>query len=518
DATGLQPIWNLDVQCCLLIGVPTKTRIRAKFILGFRTSRDLDDLTANTLIRDFTERIAVALTSAEREQALFRQAHYDSLTQLPNRLLFKDRLEQEIAHARRDTTQLAVLFIDLDRFKNINDSLGHTAGDELLRLAAARLVAELRDGDTIARLGGDEFTVILPKIKNLAEVSRICERLVGSLAAPFTLDANDYFVGASVGIAVYPACGDSVEELVRNADTAMYRAKAHARGSFAFYEETMNRETRERVWLEGQLRQALSRNEFELLFQPQVELVSRRIVGAEALLRWNHPERGVIGPAQFIHIAEETNLIVPIGEWILTTACTQLRSWQCEGVAVSSLSVNISIAQLQTTGFVDIVSRALQRSGIAPAMLELEITESVLATDLAGTRAVMGELADLGVKIAIDDFGMGYSSLSYLQRLPFHTLKIDRSFMPQRFDGNDQVICDAILALAAALRKSVVAEGVETAEQLLYLQSKGCQVGQGHLFKKAVRLDEFVEFVKNTESATMASPLHSRARAAKTAG
>jgi diguanylate cyclase (GGDEF)-like protein len=498
NASGLKPIWDLNAECCLLIAVPTKTRIRATFILGFNTPRDVAELSANSLIRDFTDRIAVALTSSEREQALFHQAHYDSLTELPNRLLFKDRLEQEIAHARRDTTQLALLFIDLDRFKNINDSLGHTAGDRLLKLAATRFVGELRDVDTIARLGGDEFTIILPQVKSVAEVSRICERLLGSLAAPFTLEGSDYFVGASIGVALYPNDGDTVEDLLRNADTAMYRAKEAARGSFAFYEETMNHETRERVWLEGQLRLALARDEFELLFQPKVDLSSGRIVGAEALLRWNHAERGVIVPNRFIHIAEETNLIVPIGEWVLGSACRQLRSWQAQGVDVPSISVNVSIPQLQAPGFTETVRSTLREFGIAPRRLDLEITESTLATDLTQIRSVLIELASLGVNIAVDDFGTGYSSLSYLQRLPFHTVKIDRSFMPQRFDGKDQVICDAILALAGALKKSVVAEGIETVEQLVYLQSKGCQVGQGHLFGKAVPLAEFTAFVTNS--------------------
>jgi len=496
-AAALQPIWDLGVQHSLLISVPVKTRIFARFVLGFRASPDLSDPSQANLIRDFTDRIAVALTSAEREQTLFRQAHYDALTSLPNRLLFKDRLDQELAHARRNSTRLALLFIDLDRFKNINDSLGHTAGDQLLTLAAARFAGELRDVDTIARLGGDEFTVILPQIKSLTEVSRICERLLSSLSLPFALQGNDYFVGASIGVALYPISGTNSEELLRNADTAMYRAKDRARGSYAFYEETMNHETRERVWIEGQLRRALERNEFELHYQPQVDLNSGRIVGAEALLRWNHPERGLIPPARFIQVAEETNLIVPIGHWVIASACKQMQWWRTRGMPIPSIAVNVAIAQLRAPDFVHLVREALLHHDIEPGVLELEITESMLAIDIAELRTTLTKLSDAGVKIAIDDFGTGYSSLSYLQRLPFHTLKIDRSFMPQRFDGTDQVICDAVLVLGEAMHKSVVAEGIETADQLLYLQSKGCRIGQGHFLGSPVPREQFAAYLSS---------------------
>jgi diguanylate cyclase (GGDEF)-like protein len=491
-AAALWPIWVRGTQRCLMLPVAAKTRTTAVFILGFDQIRDIEP-TQFSLARDFTDRLAVALTSAEHEQTLFHQAHYDSLTLLPNRLLFKDRLEQELAHARRDASKVAVLFVDLDRFKNINDSLGHTAGDQVLKLAAARLSRELRDVDTIARLGGDEFTIVIPQVRNVIETSHVCGRLLRGLATSFALDGNDYFVGASIGVAMYPNDGDSVEELLRNADTAMYRAKAQGKGGYAFYEENMNHETRERVWIETELRHALAQEQLGLEFQPQVELATGKVIGAEALIRWQHPERGAMNPEQFIPIAEDTGLIVPLGEWVIRTACKQLQEWRKRGIELRSISVNVAVPQIRAPGFAVFVKRTIRDFQIPPAMLELEITESTLAADIAQASAVLQDLSDAGVRLSIDDFGTGYSSLSYLQRMPFHTLKIDRAFMPHRFDGDDHVICDAVLALAAALRKTVIAEGVETPEQLAYLQTNGCHMGQGYFFGRPVAAAEFVE-------------------------
>lgn len=489
-ANVLQPLWVQGIEQCLVMPVGTKLSTSATFVLGFRQATAIDPA-QRELARDVADRLAVALTSVEREQALFHQAHYDHLTQLPNRLLFKDRLEQELTHARLDSSSVGVLFIDLDRFKNINDSLGHTAGDQVLTLAAARLAGELRDVDTIARLGGDEFTVVLPQVRGLVEVAHACDRLLRSLSAPFVLDGVDYVVGASIGVALYPQNGTNVEELLRNADTAMYRAKAAGKGSYAFYEESMNEETRERVWIEGQLRQALGNDQLVLHFQPQVELASGNVIGAEVLLRWAHPERGMIDPDQFIHVAEDTGLIVPIGEWVIFAACRQVHAWRANGIQLESISANVSVSQIASPGFVAFVERTLREFQIPPSVLELELTESTLASDIAQSSVVLLKLSNLGVRLAIDDFGTGYSSLSYLQRLPFHTLKIDRTFIPTKFDGNDHVICDAILALAASLHKTVVAEGVETSEQLSYLRSKHCHVGQGYFLGKPVSASEF---------------------------
>lgn len=486
----LDPLWTRGVQQCLLLPVTTKTRINAVLILGYHAVVDIEPA-QRQLARDLSDRLAVALTSAEREQALFQQAHYDALTQLPNRLLFKDRLEQELAHARRDASSVTLLFIDLDRFKHINDSLGHAAGDQLLKLAAARFAGELRDIDTIARLGGDEFTVIAPQIRTTADVSRLCERLLQCLVHPFVIDGHEFFVGASIGVALYPNNGLTAEELLRNADTAMYRAKGNARGGYALHEESMNREIQERALLESQLRQALPRNELELFYQPKIDLDTGNIVSAEALLRWNHPELGMVDPARFIPIAEDTGLIVPIGAWVINTACAQLQAWRRQGIQLESISANVAVPQLHAPEFVGSVQKIMHAHQIQPGMLELEVTESTLAADIEQTSAILHQLSNAGVHLAIDDFGTGYSSLSYLQRLPIDVLKIDRAFIPHRFDGKDHVICEAVLALAHALGKQVVAEGVETADQMLYLQSHGCHLGQGYFFGRAVSSQEF---------------------------
>jgi diguanylate cyclase (GGDEF)-like protein len=495
DETGaavLQPLWEIGVRQCLILPVNTRTRINAMLILGHRSVAEVPTV-QRQLADDLKDRLAVALTSSEREQALFRQAHYDNLTELPNRLLFKDRLEQELAHARRDASNVVLLFLDLDRFKNINDSLGHSAGDQLLKLAAGRFTAQLRDIDTIARLGGDEFTVIIPQVRNATEISRVCARLLQCLQQPFTLEGLDYFIGASIGVAQFPNSGATVEELLRNADTAMYRAKAKGRGGYTFYEESMNQEARERVQLEGDLRQALAQNQLALHYQPQIDLTSGQIIGAEALLRWYHPQRGMVSPLKFIPIAEDTGLIVAIGEWVIKTACAQLQQWRQQGLALHSISVNVAVPQLLTPDFVERVNGIMRHFQIQPGMLELEVTESTLATDIEQTTRILQDLSNTGVRIAIDDFGTGYSSLSYLQKLPIDVLKIDRTFMPTKFDGKDQVICDAVLALAHALGKTVVAEGVENAEQMLYLQNNGCHIGQGYFFGKPVTGTAFSE-------------------------
>ncbi len=493
---ALQPLWSQGAQQCLLLPVMTRTRMNALLILGYRTTDDIES-EQRQLARDLTDRLAVALTSVEREQALFQQAHYDSLTQLPNRFLFKDRLEQELAHARRDASSVALLFIDLDRFKHINDSLGHTAGDQLLKQAATRLADELRDIDTIARLGGDEFTIIVPQLRTTADISRLCERLQQRLSRAFVVDDHEFFVGASIGVALYPSNGNTAEALLRNADTAMYRAKNKARGSYAFYEESMNQEIQERTMIESLLRQALGRGELELYYQPKIDLATGDIVSAEALLRWNHPDHGMIEPARFIPIAEETGLIVPIGEWVIDTACAQLQAWRRQGITLKSISANVAVPQLQAPEFVPSVQRIMDKHQIGPGMLELEVTESTLAADIDKTAEVLHLLSSAGVYLAIDDFGTGYSSLSYLQCLPIDVLKIDRAFMPRKFDGKDHAICDAILAMARALGKTVVAEGIENAEQLLYLQSHGCHIGQGYFFGRAISSQEFTARMRN---------------------
>ncbi|MGE3530190.1 MAG: putative bifunctional diguanylate cyclase/phosphodiesterase [Steroidobacteraceae bacterium] len=486
----LQPVWRQNVQKCLLMPVNTKTRMRAMIIMGYGAGQTIE-MEQRQVARDLTDRLAVALTSVEREQTLFHQAHYDSLTLLPNRLLFKDRLEPEIALARRDSSGLALLFLDLDRYKNINDSLGHSVGDHLLQMAATRFKTHLREVDTIARLGGDEFTIIVPQVNQVSDLSKLCERILHSLKQPFVIDGHEHIIGTSIGIAIYPHSGTNAEELLRNADTAMYRAKEVARGSYAFYEEKMNQELKERIQLEKQLRQALAQEELTLYFQPQIDLASGKIIGAEALLRWQHPDHGMISPERFIPIAEETGLIVPMGDWVMRRACAEFNNWRAQGLMLKSISVNVAVPQLHSPEFVEKVTALLDSYQLKPGTLELEVTESTLATDMDKTIEILTQLSNSGVRLAIDDFGTGYSSLSYLQRLPIDVLKIDRAFMPQKFDGKDQVICDAVLALAHALNKTVIAEGVENAEQMLYLQHHGCQIGQGYFFGRPVTSEEF---------------------------
>jgi EAL domain-containing protein (putative c-di-GMP-specific phosphodiesterase class I) len=318
------------------------------------------------------------------------------------------------------------------------------------------------------------------------------------------IDGSEYFLGASIGVALYPNDGETVEELLRNADTAMYRAKEQSKGSYAFYEESMNQQTRERVWIESQLRQALTHNQLDLEYQPQVELATGAIIGAEVLIRWNHAERGTMSPGQFIPVAEDTGLIIPIGEWVIRSACQQLQAWRKLGLNLRSVSVNVAVPQIRAAGFVSFIKRTIKEFHIPPEMLELEITETTFAVDIAQASEVLQDLSDAGLRLSIDDFGTGYSSLSYLQSLPFHTLKIDRAFMPHKFDGSDQVICDAILALAATLRKTVIAEGVETAEQLLYLQSKGCKIGQGYFLGRPVSARQFADQLRLADTSPVA--------------
>jgi diguanylate cyclase (GGDEF)-like protein len=490
--TALQALWDSDAGLCLVMPASTRTRLRAMYMVGFESGTVPTD-TQRRLARDFTDRLAVALTSAEREQDLFHQAHYDALTQLPNRLLFKDRLEQELAHARRNGERVALLFLDLDRFKIINDSVGHTAGDLLLKVASTRLVAELREIDTLARLGGDEFTIIVPQVSNPNSVPQLCERLLRCLKEPFVLAGQEFFIGASIGVAIYPDNGSTAEDLLRNSDTAMYRAKQHARGSYAFHEESMNQQARRRIALEVELRRALINRQFTLHYQPKVDLRTMQIVGAEALLRWRHPERGLVNPGEFISVAEDFGLIVPIGEWILQSACRQFDVWRSHGLPLRSIAVNVSIPQIASPQFVDFVANVLREHGMIEGQLELEITESTLAGDIQAIAGRLEALRNAGATLAIDDFGTGYSSLSYLQRLPIQVIKIDRSFMPQSLRREDTVMCAAVIAMARALGKDVVAEGIETASQLMYLQEQGCTVGQGFYFNEPMTAEALTD-------------------------
>jgi len=413
-------------------------------------------------------------------------ATHDVLTQLPNRQLFHDRLSQALADARRNHRKLAVLFLDLDRFKPVNDTLGHAAGDRLLRAVAQRLTGCLRQSDTAARLGGDEFTIILTRVNEPDDAARVAAKILASLSEPFVLDGFELVVTASVGISVFPGDGADNDTLIKNADAAMYRAKANGKNAYQFYLPAMNDKAQERMELERSLRTALDHKQLELYYQPQIDIASGRIIGMEALARWNHPSLGLVGPERFIPLAEETGLILPLGEWVLRTACSQNRAWQDAGLQPISMAVNISARQLQQS-LVPTIVRILRETRLDAEYLELELTESVVMADADVAIATLRELNRLGVLISIDDFGTGYSSLTYLKRLPLDKLKIDKHFVSTlTTDSNDRAITAAIVAMADSLQLKAIAEGVETAEQLEMLRTMHCDKMQGFLFSEPV--------------------------------
>ena len=402
-------------------------------------------------------------------------ASHDPLTGLPNRVLFQDRLERVLAGRRAGDGPAAVLCLDLDRFKDVNDTLGHAAGDLLLRRVTQRLESCIRRSDTLARLGGDEFAILRPGEVRLDATEALARRIVALLAEPVDLDGQEVLVGASVGIAL--ADGGDPGQLLQNADLALYRAKAEGRGTFRFFEEEMNLRLRERRALEHDLRRGLADRQFHLHYQPQVDLVGMRMVGVEALLRWSHPERGEVPPASFIPLAEETGLILPLGEWVLRTACARACAWPS-----LRLAINLSPAQFRQPGLAELVARVLQETGFEPGRLELEITEGVLLNDTDATLATLAALRALGVRIAMDDFGTGYSSLAYLRRFPFDKIKIDRSFVAHLGAPDADAIVRTIISLGRTLGMRANAEGVETAEQAARLRAEGCEEVQGYHF------------------------------------
>ncbi len=410
-------------------------------------------------------------------------AHHDALTGLPNRLLLNERLEQAIRHADRQQTELALLFLDLDRFKHINDSLGHPAGDELLRLVAKQLEAVVRQDDTVARIGGDEFVLLLEGIEQTEDVITVVEKLMTIFTSPFLLEEQEVCITASLGISLYPHDGADPAILLRNADAAMYRAKEEGRDTYQFYKKELTQNAYEQVLLENSLRRAVERDEFYLVYQPQVNLHTKEIIGAEALLRWRHPELGLIPPSRFIPIAEESGLIIAIGEWVLKNVCLQAHDWVEAGLNFGRVAVNVAGPQIQRGGLVAQVRKALDESGLDASRLELEVTEGFIMQQADAAVQQLQELRELGITLAIDDFGTGYSSLSYLKKLPIHKIKIDRSFVSDiPADPNDMAIADAVIAMGGRLGLSVIAEGVETAAQAAFLKEAGCELGQGYYF------------------------------------
>ncbi|MHB0999271.1 MAG: putative bifunctional diguanylate cyclase/phosphodiesterase [Armatimonadota bacterium] len=426
------------------------------------------------------------------EKRLDYLAHHDSLTGLPNRVLFTDRLTLSLAQSEHRQQMLALMFLDLDRFKLVNDTMGHSMGDALLKTIAARLPVVLRNADTVARMGGDEFIIILPEVASIDNVSMVAQRVLDSLSEPLSLEGQEFLVTASIGISLYPVDGVDAETLLKNAYNAMYKAKEYGGNTYYYYEEAINTATVQQMKLQNSLRKAVEREEFVLHYQPVTDIETGTILGAEALVRWHHPELGLLSPSQFIALAEKTDLIVPITEWVLHTACAQNMSWQDEGFFPMAIAVNISARIFERENLSRLVRKVLEETGLDPHRLVLELTESILMQDSNATAAVLGELRFLGVRIAIDDFGTGYSSLSYLKRLPIDSLKIDRSFIKDiTVDLDDAAIAGAIIAMAHSLRLKVIAEGVETTDQLEFLRSLKCDEMQGYLSSKPVPSDEF---------------------------
>jgi len=421
-------------------------------------------------------------------------AHHDALTGLPNRTLLNDRISTELSHARRQHSVMALLFLDLDRFKLINDSLGHATGDQLLRVISRRLSSCVRDEDTVARLGGDEFMVLLPRISGSADAGRIGRKIIDCLVAPVRCNGHELHITTSIGISVYPYDGRDAETLVKNADISMYRAKELGRNKVVYYTPEMNAGSRKQLALETNLRKAVDNNELQLHYQPKVDINMNRIVGVEALLRWEHPSMGFISPLEFIPIAEDSGLISPIGEWVLHTAFAALGDWHAAGYHDITMAINLSSSQLVRPGLENIVEAALATAGINPGMAELEITENVAMQNIDSAIATLTRLKQMGIRIAMDDFGTGYSSLGYLRRLPVDVVKIDQSFVHGIPESKEDIlIAQAIIAMARSLNLSLVVEGIENARQLRFFRQQGCDIVQGYLFSEPVSADEILK-------------------------
>lgn len=443
------------------------------------------------IAEDVTER------NAARER-LSHLAHYDNVTGLANRVLFQDRLRQSVAQAKRNGWTVGLLFLDLDRFKLVNDTLGHAAGDRLLKEVAARLTACLRPSDTVGRFSGDEFAIILSNLASPQDAGLVAQKILQAVAAPFDLDGNEVFVTTSIGITLYPADSDNIDTLIRDADTAMYSAKGAGRNNYQYYTAELNERAMEKLHLEAGLRRALERSEFVLHYQPKVDIASGEISGLEALLRWQPPDSALVPPDQFIPLLEENGLIVPVGEWAVRAACAQMRDWRKAGVKSVPVAINLSARQLRHQGFSKALARALEDFAIDPGQIEIEITESSLMENPEAANTMLQELKALGIRLAADDFGTGYSSLSYLKRFPLDTLKIDRSFVRDiTVDPDDAAIAKTVITLAHSLELSVVAEGVETREQLAFLGENRCDEAQGYLFSRPLPADACTALLKS---------------------
>jgi diguanylate cyclase (GGDEF)-like protein/PAS domain S-box-containing protein len=476
--------------------------------------RNREGANAGTVItlRDVSEVQAMS-------QQMIHSAQHDALTGLPNRILLNDRITQAIAYAARHNEQIAVLFLDLDHFKHINDSLGHAVGDKLLQSIAGRLAQCIRGSDTVSRQGGDEFIVLVTEMKEPQAALISANRLLAAVAAPHAIQGHDLHITASIGVSIYPGDGLDAESLIKNADTAMYQAKKNGPQSYQFFKQSMSVRAVERQSIEESLRRALERDEFALHYQPKINLLTGAITGVEALIRWMHPERGMIPPGQFIPVAEDTGLILPIGGWVLREACMQARAWRDAGLPDVTMAVNVSAMEFQDPNFIENLFAVLKETGTDPAVLKIELTESVLMKNAEGAITVLRKMRESGIKVAIDDFGTGYSSLSYLQRFPIDELKIDQSFVRQIGSGDgDTAIVTAVISMARSLRLRVVAEGVETPEELAFLREQKCDEVQGYYFSKPVPPQLLAGLLVNGVAAALAAPpdaAHGRPRKSK---
>jgi diguanylate cyclase (GGDEF)-like protein/PAS domain S-box-containing protein len=443
----------------------------------------------------------VARDISDRKRAdelIIYQAYHDILTDLPNRVLFKDRLGLAVLQAKRNNANLALMFIDLDRFKLVNDTLGHAIGDKLLQQASVRLKACLRSGDTLARLGGDEFTAVLPELNDRHDAVLIAEKFLACLRQPFELAGQSVHISASIGIAIYPVDGESVDELSRNSDIAMYHMKAEGKNGYSFFDSSMLDASRQKIALEHSLRLALELGELEMYYQPQVDVKTRKIVGAEALMRWNHPERGFLGAGDFLPFSEENGLIIPITNWMIEAICLDLRDWNAAGGEPVRLSLNLSPQYLDRGDFFENLRNALVRHHIEPSQIEVEVTENICIHNPQTAIEQLNKLCQLGVSVAIDDFGTGYSSLSYLHRFPIHTIKIDRSFVMEiQNDSLQFPVILAIISIAKGLNLNLVAEGVETPAQESYLENAGCKTMQGYLYHRPLSKQRMLELLQD---------------------
>jgi diguanylate cyclase (GGDEF)-like protein len=488
----LRPLKEIGAEFFWVWPVIVSERVEAILTVGYREAPAADPYLARSGSQ-FAERLAVALSKSARDERLYRQAHFDPLTSLPNRILFRDRLAQEIANATAGLSRGALLYIDLDHFKRVNDSVGHSAGDQLLTIVAQRLRSCVKDGDTVARLGGDEFTVILRNVADPSSARTVGERIIETLQLPVNIGGRDHFVCASIGITLFPDDGSAIDDVMRNADTAMYRAKDLGRGCTMFFDPQMN--AKATLPTDTGLHRALRRREFSLFYQPQFTVTNGALAGVEALLRWQTARDGMRQPSEFIPAAEESGLIIDIGGWVLDAACAQLASWRDQNIAPPRMALNVSAQQLKHSEFPKLVRRALDKYGLAPALLELELTESVFADEAAG--ATLERLHQLGVHLALDDFGTGYSSLSYLRQYPIGTVKIDRTFLeevPQ--NPASATLVETIIVMAHALGKRVVAEGIETAEQLEFLRERRCDIAQGFYLARPLSCQVVTELLQ----------------------